>query len=108
MNKLQALALQEYITRQIEEYEQEDLISYTLLEALGLEGDLVEQVLDLLDKQAYIQPDELTLSVRSIDELLEFAEFKGLSLEHGIGSILESYVMSELSLILELDLLEWV
>lgn len=108
MNNLEALTLRRLIIRQLNKHQQEELISNTLVEALGFKNDFESQIMDILSKQAYIQPDGIRLSTSSIDELLQFAIDKELTFDYGIGSILETYVMNELSRILDLDLLEWV
>jgi len=107
MNKLQANILEGLIIRAVKN--NQDVISITLLEALDCsENGLEDSILELLEDGSYIQPSDMTLSIGSIDNILDYTKEKKLGLEFGFSSILESYVISTISEIIEIDLLEWM
>ena len=109
MNYLQAKVLEDLIYGKVKEAIEnvETEIPNALYQALDCgENDLEDAILELLENQAYIQPDEMGLNVDSIDVILEFAKDKELSLEFGFGSVLETFVIDQVGIILDYDLLE--
>lgn len=104
MNRLQNTVLEALVSKQVKSAE---YIPIALYEALDTaDSIIVEDILDLLDRGAYVAPDEMALSVDSIDTILRYGRDKSLTMEFGFGSILESYIVSMLSELLGADLLE--
>jgi hypothetical protein len=106
MNKLEKQVLEEMITRKII---RTNRIPVALCEALDCtENSLEDGILTVLNDKAYIERNDLELNIDAIDTVLKYGRDKELDLEFGFSSILESYVISTISEIIEIDLLEWM
>ena len=104
MNKLQLEVLENLVREKIMEM---DYIPTALYNALDSnENRLDDDIMDLLECGAYIVPDEMILTVEDIDTVLEYGMDYELDITLGFGSVLESYVMTELSNILGVDFIE--
>lgn len=104
MNKLQTNVLEALVSIKVM---RADYIPTALYEALDCsEHSIEDAIIELLEDGAYLVPDEMALSVDSIDVILGYAKEVELTLEFGFGSVLESYVISKLDDLLGTDLLE--
>ena len=111
MNNLQQRVLEELVYSKVKEaLDNKELnIPTALFEALDCsEDELNDAVMELLENGAYVQPDEMSLSVDSIDVMLEFALERNLTLTFGFGSVLETFVIDQISFIIDCDLIEWM
>lgn len=106
MNKIQKQLLENHIKLMVETSE---YIPTALIEALDTSDNLiVDDILNVLNFGAYFVPDEMVLSIDSIDVILDYAKDVKLDMTLGFGSYLESYVISELGFLLKEDLLEMI
>jgi len=104
MNKLQSLVLEQLVTRATRHADYKPTPLYEALDCH--ENSLEDAILEVLEDGAYIVPADMSLSLDSIERILEYGVEVDLTLEFGFGSVLESYVISQISRLIGVDLLE--
>jgi len=106
MNKLQESVLVEIVTRRVMKM---NYICPALCEALSCtENNLEDGIMEFLNDEAYIQDGDLRMEISNIDIVLRYAKEKDLDMSFGFSSILESFVVSGISEVINIDLLEWM
>jgi hypothetical protein len=107
MNLLQQAILEKFINEQL--VKNDNLITATLIQALNTtEENLLNAIMEIIKNQAFVENDQMKLDTYEIDEIVCYGNLKKLDFTLGFSTILESYVMSTLTEILEIDLIELV
>ena len=108
MNKIQNEVIEEFVNLKVIQFENcTEREPEALYEALDCQShSLADAIIELLEDGAYIQPEDTRFSCDSIDEILEYAELVELDIMLGFGSVVESFVLSQVGFILKMDLIE--
>jgi len=108
MNAIQIESLELFILKQTSKHSM--TTPNALYEALGctVSRAFETAIFELLDDNAYVQPNDLTLSTYAIQDILDYGAEVDLDITLGFGSVLESYVVSNVGIILEMDLIELI
>jgi hypothetical protein len=108
MNRIQNEVIEEFVNIKVAQFENfTEREPEALYEALDCQGhSLADAIIEMLANGAYIQPDDTRFSRDSIDEILEYAELVELDITLGFDSVVESFVLNSVDLILNIDLIE--
>ena len=107
MNEIEKQIIENYIYEKVREIE--DQVPSVLYAVLGNAGQfsIKDEVLELIQRGRYVEPDEMIITSKEMDVLIEYAEEKHLDLSLGMKSVIETFVLDQIGIILDMELLEY-